>query len=171
MIVRLFFLFTITTLVEMFLLVKLASLTSFMTTLALVLVTGSVGAWLARREGLKVWTDIRQQLARGEVPGASLVDALCILVAGAFLMTPGLLTDTAGFLLLIPGFRSLLRARLLRFFESQLMSGNASVRFVGFGSGGGVPFGGPGGMGGMSGRTQDLGVQEARPLQRPSSLD
>jgi UPF0716 family protein affecting phage T7 exclusion len=124
-----------------------------------------------------VWRNIQTQLAQGQVPGAALVDGLCIVVAGVFLMTPGLLTDLTGFLLLMPPVRALFRAGLLNWFQQRITLG-PSARFVQFRAGS------PGMDDGMrspmdsiqtptfvsplSGRPmQDIGVQQARPLDPP----
>lgn len=178
MIVRLFLLFSTVTFVELMILLKLAELTSFWTTLGIIVVTGFVGAWLARREGSAVWRNIQTQLAQGQVPGAALVDGLCILVAGAFLMTPGLLTDLTGFLLLMPPVRALFRAGLLKWFQQRITLG-PSARFVQFRAGApmsddgfrsaGESMNTPTFVSPLSGRPmQDIGVQQARPLDPPN---
>lgn len=144
MVARLFLLFTITTLVEMFLLVKLAQWTSFGATVLLVLVTGFVGAWLARQQGMRVVAEIRRDLAAGKLPAAALVDGFCVLVAGIFLMTPGLLTDLAGFALLVPALRSGLRATLQQRLQNWMSQGGGQLNVVSFagGMGGRSPFDG-----------------------------
>ena len=57
------------------------------------------------------------------------MDGVMILMAGVMLITPGLITDTAGFLLLIPAFRSLIRASLRRKLEQKLRDGTAGITF------------------------------------------
>ncbi len=106
---RLLLLFTLVPLVELALLVWLADKTSWLFTLWLVIFTGVLGAWLARREGLRCWREIQERTARGELPTDSLLEGLMILVAGAVLVTPGVLTDLLGFALLIPPFRRAIR--------------------------------------------------------------
>lgn len=144
---KLFLLFTIMSFTELFILVKLASVTSFLFTVFLILFTGAAGAWLARQEGLRVLAGIQTELAEGKVPASALVDGLCVLLAGAFLMTPGLITDTLGFLLLIPPVRSLVKAAIMSRFAKMIESGKAST-FSSFGrgvtiiGGGNGPFGG-----------------------------
>jgi UPF0716 protein FxsA len=81
-------------------------------TLGLVVVTGLVGAFLARREGLKALQTIRRESAQGRLPAPALMDGALILTAGILLITPGLVTDTVGFLLLIPFVRAWVRGRL-----------------------------------------------------------
>ena len=78
-------------------------------TLGLIVVTGVVGASLARYQGFSTLRKIQQQLSGGQMPTNSLADAGMILVAGAFLLTPGILTDAFGFSLLIPLCRQFYR--------------------------------------------------------------
>jgi len=120
MLLRLFLLFTIVPLVELALLLWLASVTSWQFTLALVVVTGVVGAWLARQQGLRCWMRVHEATAAGQLPGDPLMDALMILVAGALLVTPGVLTDIVGFALLTPPFRRVMKNRLKKSFQSQI---------------------------------------------------
>jgi UPF0716 protein FxsA len=114
MLVRLLLLFTVVPLVELVLLLVLADRTSWQFTLALVIVTGIVGAALARYQGVRCWQRVSEQLAAGQVPGSALLDAMLILVAGALLITPGVLTDLVGFALLVPPTRRAIRQWLKR---------------------------------------------------------
>jgi UPF0716 protein FxsA len=117
---RLLILFTVLPLVELGLLLYLADLTNWQLTLGLVIVTGVIGTVLARREGFRTWRVIQQELAAGHLPGASLVDAMMIFVAGALLLTPGILTDAFGFTLLIPWCRAWYQRRLIRWFQNHV---------------------------------------------------
>jgi len=111
---RLLLLFSVVPLVELALLVWIGRHTSWWFTLGLVVFTGVVGAWLARHEGLRCLRRFQQDLAEGKLPADPLLDGLMILLAGALLVTPGVLTDALGFALLIPPCRRLVRARLKR---------------------------------------------------------
>jgi UPF0716 protein FxsA len=121
MFVRLLLLFTIVPLVELYLLVKLGTVVGVGPTVALVLFTGILGAWLARVQGLSVVHRLGADLAEGRLPTDALIDGLLILVAGAVLLTPGLLTDAMGFALLVPQGRAVVRkvvvARFARRFK------------------------------------------------------
>lgn len=120
MLLRLLLLFTVVPLVELVLLLVLADKTSWQLTLGLVLLTGIVGAALARHQGLRCLRRIHDQLAGGQMPGDSLLDGLMILLAGAVLVTPGILTDLVGFGLLLPPVRSLLKRRLKDRFRERI---------------------------------------------------
>lgn len=113
MILRLLAAFIIVPLVELFLLLQLAQLTSVSTTLAIVIITGIIGTFLARREGINAWFRFRSALDEGRVPSREIQDGLMIVFAAALLLTPGLLTDALGFALLIPASRNLIRRYLL----------------------------------------------------------
>lgn len=108
----LFLLFTAIPLVELWLLVVLGRRVGLLPTIALVLFTGALGAYLARTQGLQTLGRIREELDAGRMPAAALLDGLLILVAGAVLLTPGLLTDVFGFSLLLPATRNGLRRAL-----------------------------------------------------------
>jgi len=121
LLVRLFLLFTLVPLIELALLFWIAQHTGWLFTLSLVIVTGVVGASLARHEGLRCWLEVHRQLAEGKLPAAPLLDALMILVAGAVLITPGVLTDLAGFALLVPPIRRQVRRYLTARFRTHVV--------------------------------------------------
>lgn len=116
----LFFLFIVVPLIELMILLKLAEVTSFGWTFALVVFTGVVGAALARAQGWSVIRRMQQEMQAGKAPAKSLADALMIFVAGALLMTPGVLTDVFGFSLLIPFFRDRYRHAMIRWFRNNV---------------------------------------------------
>jgi len=120
MLLRLLLLFTLVPLVELVLLLVVADHTSWQFTLGLVLLTGIVGATLARWQGTRCVQRIRGEMSAGQLPGDSLLDGLMILVAGALLVTPGVLTDLVGFSLLIPLPRRWLKGWLRRGFAARL---------------------------------------------------
>ncbi|MEO8495828.1 MAG: FxsA family protein [Planctomycetota bacterium] len=110
-------LFMVVPFVELAILLKLAEMTSWWHTLLLVIVTGVVGSWLARSQGIRTYRKIRESLAAGQMPTDSLIDAAMIFVAGALLLTPGILTDLLGFSLLFPPTRLLYRRWLVKRFK------------------------------------------------------
>ena len=102
-------LFILVPAIELALLLEVGRHLGTLPTLGLIAVTGVVGASLARRQGLAVLGRAQDQMARGELPTGSLADGVMILVAGALLITPGILTDAFGFLLLVPVFRDVVK--------------------------------------------------------------
>jgi UPF0716 protein FxsA len=86
-------------------------------TLLFVLGTGLLGAWLARTQGVRTYRRIQQELSQGRMPTDSLIDGALILLAGILLITPGVLTDLVGILLMIPPTRILFRRSLIAWFQ------------------------------------------------------
>jgi UPF0716 protein FxsA len=132
---RLFLLFTLVPLVELALLIWISQHTGLLFTIGLVVFTGAVGAWLAREQGLRCWREVHRQLSQGQVPAEPLLDGLMILVAGAVLITPGVLTDALGFALLVPPIRTMVRRYLARRFKTRITVGP----MPGFGESAGQP--------------------------------
>ena len=121
MFLRLLLLLTVVPLVELVILLRLAQRFSWEATVALVIVTGILGAWLARREGLKALVRVQTDLAQGVPPVAAVVDGALILAAGLVLVTPGILTDLCGFALLVPPIRRWVRRRLSDGFKKRMV--------------------------------------------------
>jgi UPF0716 protein FxsA len=150
---RLALLFVVIPLLELAVLIQVGQVVGLPATILLVLATGVAGAALARREGLRTLAALQAELARGAIPGQSLLDGLAILVGGAFLLTPGILTDVAGFLLLLPPSRRWVQRRVRRRIERGLQEGTIRVMSAGpggFGAWGGGWAGPPGGAGSES---------------------
>jgi UPF0716 protein FxsA len=124
---KLILLFTVVPFVELYLLLLLGRLMGFFPTVGLVLLTGLVGAALARTEGLRVVRQWQQDLAQGRVPEEGVLGGLLVLVGGVLLITPGVLTDVVGFLLLFPSTRMVLVDILRRRLERQVREGNLHV--------------------------------------------
>ncbi|MDT8272216.1 MAG: FxsA family protein [Desulfomonilia bacterium] len=114
MFLKLFLLFTLIPIVEIYLLIRVGEHIGAGNTIALVIITGITGAYLARVQGLQILSRIRRNLDAGIMPSGELIDALLVLVAGIVLITPGFMTDCIGFLLLIPPTRLLLKRELAK---------------------------------------------------------
>jgi UPF0716 protein FxsA len=127
MLLRLLLLFTLVPLVELYLLIKLGQYIGVGATVAIVIGTGVVGAWLTRRQGLNVLRELRQRIESGEMPTGPLIDGLLILFAGAVLLTPGLITDACGFLLLTPRFRAIVRRMIADSLKSRIQGSGPVV--------------------------------------------
>jgi UPF0716 protein FxsA len=133
---RLLLLFTLVPIVELVLLIWLGGQIGFWATVGLIVLTALIGTWLAQREGLSAWQRFQARLASGEMPGRELSDGLIILVSGAFLLTPGVLTDVVGVLGLLPPTRAFVRRELMRRMTRGMQSGSISVfRFGGMAAG------------------------------------
>jgi len=106
-------------------------------TFLLLLVESALGAWLVRREGSKTWQALRVALQTGRMPSRELTDAALVLVGGTLLLTPGFLTDIAGFFFVLPFTRPVARRLMERAVAARLLRG----------------WGGPGGADGAGGDT------------------
>ena len=131
MLARLILLLTLVPALELAILIPLGSQIGIIPTLALIFVTGVIGAVLAKKQGVAAWKRIQSDLSSGKMPGDSLLDGLAVLIAGAFLVTPGVLTDVAGMVLLIPPLRRPVKAYLKKRFRKAIDSGSVSYVQVG----------------------------------------
>ena len=122
MLLKLFLAFTMIPIIELYLLIKIGSAFGALISISLVIITGFLGAFLARIQGLQTLFRIQESLREGKVPSGELLDALLIGVAGIVLLTPGFLTDTVGFILLVPISRKKIKSWLRRKFEARYNS-------------------------------------------------
>jgi UPF0716 protein FxsA len=122
MLLKLFLAFTIIPAVEIYLLIQIGSIFGAFTSIAMVVFTGFLGAYLARIQGLQTLFRIQESMREGRLPSGELLDALLIGVAGLVLLTPGFLTDTVGFVLLIPSTRNAIKSWLQSKIKTQNMS-------------------------------------------------
>lgn len=132
---RLALLFVIVPIVELMLLIELGQRVGLMPTLLLVAATGIGGAALARAEGLRVLFSFQKELASGRLPGQAMLDGASVLIGGAFLLTPGVLTDFVGFSLLFPLTRRWIQRRVRKRMEKQVAEGTIRVVSMGATSG------------------------------------
>ena len=127
MLARLFLFFTIVPLIELLVLIPMGQQIGLWPTIAIVVVTAALGAVLGKRQGLQAWNRIRTDLATGRMPGDSLLDGLAVLLACTLLITPGVLTDITGLLLLTPFARRPLKAWAKSQFTNMLQNPNVTV--------------------------------------------
>ncbi len=138
-------LFILLPLAELYLLIQIGQVIGGLGALALVLFTGVVGAYLARMEGLRTLMRAQKALQQGALPAEEMIDGLLIFMAGAVLITPGVITDCLGFLILFPPTRRHFKIWLRRQFDRMVAKGNVHIyRGPGPGPGGPNDMGGPG---------------------------
>ncbi|MGN6301036.1 MAG: FxsA family protein [Angustibacter sp.] len=90
-------------------------------TFLLLVAESALGAWLVRREGGRAWRGLREALATGRMPAGELADAALVLVGGTLLLTPGFVTDVAGFFFVLPVTRPIARRLLAGVVERRLL--------------------------------------------------
>ena len=117
---KLLLIFILVPLLELYILIRIGQLLGAEVTIALVVVTGILGAIFVRTQGFSLITKIKHDLNEGELPHKRLLEGVCILVSGLLLLTPGLLTDLAGFMLLIPPLRIRMINTLLKRFSTYI---------------------------------------------------
>lgn len=126
--------FVLVPVIELFLLLRIGRVMGAGTTIALVIVTGMIGAWLAKRQGRRVLREWQAALSAGRVPEEGVLGGVLILVGGLLLITPGVLTDVMGVFCLVPATRKLITRALGRHLARQVALGNVQVRGHGFGA-------------------------------------
>jgi UPF0716 protein FxsA len=117
---RLAALFIIGPLLELALLIQVGKVIGTWNTVLLVLITGALGAYLAKREGFRTFFTLRYKLERGILPAEEILDGALILAAGLMLITPGIITDLFGCGLLIRPVRELVKRELKKRIKTRL---------------------------------------------------
>ncbi len=92
-------------LIEIFFIVKMGSVVGVIPTIVLLFAISIVGSRVVKYQGLRVWRKFNEQVRSGKMPSQELVEGVCLLLAGALLVTPGFFTDVLGLLLLLPPVR------------------------------------------------------------------
>jgi UPF0716 protein FxsA len=119
-------LFLVVPVLELYVIVQVASGIGVPETILLLIGISVVGAWLAKREGIGVLRRVQATVAQGRVPSGEIVDGALVLLAGALMITPGFLSDCLAVLLLLPPTRAVVRATILR----RIRAGGRLVRVM-----------------------------------------
>jgi len=127
MFARLLVLFIFVPIIELMILIEVGGFLGTVPTLVLVIGTGALGAYLTKMEGFRILFTIRHKMQTGQLPADELLDGLIILVAGALLITPGLITDIFGFLMLFRPSRSRFKIWLKNKFSAHINVFNANT--------------------------------------------
>ena len=128
MLFRLFLIFLIVPVIEIYLLIKVGSLIGGLPTVAILLLISLLGAYLVRSQGFRILARIGDELAQGRLPAAQLLDGALVLVGGVLLMTPGFFTDFLGIFFLVPCTRRLIKVWLGLWLQSRLSGGGFLIR-------------------------------------------
>jgi len=124
--------FIVLPIAELVVLFRLGTSFGVLPTVALVLGTGFAGAVLAKAQGMKTFRAMQREMAAGRVPSREILDGISVLVGGALLLTPGLITDVMGLALLFPPTRRALQVLARKWLERQMKTGAVRVAFLGF---------------------------------------
>lgn len=109
---------------EMWLLLLSGKTFGALPTFLLVILTGVLGAYLAKKQGVSVLMKAREQLSYGQLPGEAILDGICVLFGGAVLLTPGFITDAMGFFLLFPLTRKMVKPFLAKWLQNLFKNGH-----------------------------------------------
>ncbi len=112
---------------EIWLLITAGKLIGAIPTIMLIILTGVLGAWLAKYQGVTALKSAQQKMNSGQMPGDVIIDGLCILIGGVVLLTPGFITDAIGFALLLPPTRNLIKPSIMRAIRNRMDRGQFIV--------------------------------------------
>ena len=110
MLAKLLLLFILVPVIDLILLISIGQWMGTLPTMALIILTGALGAYLIKRQGVQVLNQMRGQFRAGHLPASSLGDRAMVLAAGILFMAPGILTDALGLLCLIPATRRMIKS-------------------------------------------------------------
>lgn len=127
MFTRLLLLFVCIPLLEIYTLFQVGHLIGLLPTLAIILLTGISGAYLAQAQGLELLRNMDRELKAGRMPTETMLEGLLVLVGGVLLLTPGFWTDFLGFLFLLPQTRMFAKRWLRGWVRQRLERGD--IRF------------------------------------------
>ncbi|PJN88131.1 FxsA family protein [Bacillus sp. mrc49] len=113
--------------VEIIVLLLSGKVIGFWPTLFLIIATGLIGAYLAKKQGMETWRKAQEQIRYGMMPGNEIIDGICIFIGAALLLSPGLISDIMGLILVFPPTRNLLKPIVIRFLMNRMNKGKVTV--------------------------------------------
>ncbi len=128
MFLKLFSLFLIIPVVEIYLLLKVGEIIGALNTVLIILITAGIGANQTKSQGFRVLRQIQDATMQGYMPGNELLHGLFVLIGGFALLTPGFLTDTIGFSMLIPQIREIYVRIAKGIIRKKIQQGNIQMR-------------------------------------------
>ena len=121
---KLLILFIVVPVAELYVLIEVGKKIGSLTTIGIIIFTGILGAYLVKNQGFMILKKIQNDLNDGIMPGDSLIQGAIILAGGILLLTPGFVTDTVGFIFLIPASRNVIKKYLLKWLKGKIEKGN-----------------------------------------------
>lgn len=118
--VLLFLAFVVMPILEIVVLIKVGQVIGPWWTILLLVLDSLLGAWLIKREGRKAWQALRERVETGRLPHRELADGALVVLGGAFMLSPGFVTDVLGILLILPVTRPLFRGLLVSYAGRQV---------------------------------------------------
>ncbi|MCQ6273428.1 membrane protein FxsA [Bacillus sp. V3B] len=96
-------------------------------TILLLILTGILGSYLAKSQGLNTIRKVQEQLQFGRLPGDEILDGVCILFGGLLLLSPGFITDIVGLILLLSPTRVLLKPMIIKLFQNWINKNTITI--------------------------------------------
>ncbi|HQG30333.1 MAG TPA: FxsA family protein [Deltaproteobacteria bacterium] len=121
--------FILVPIAEIYVLVKVGGYIGALNTVAIVVIVGIAGAYLARLQGMQALFRVRTSLQHGRMPSGEVVDAFLILLAGIMLLLPGFITDLAGLALLFSPTREMIKKQLMKRIDVWLRSHTIHINY------------------------------------------
>lgn len=124
--------FIIIPLIELAVILKVNNFIGIGWTLGLIVITAFVGVKLLRQQGISTLLRANQKMQQGQIPAQEMAEGFLLALAGALLLTPGFVTDAAGFTLLVPATRKVLVSKVIAFITPRMMNGGSFQATGGF---------------------------------------
>ncbi len=125
-------LFLVIPIIEIYFLLKVGDMIGAFPTIILVVLTAVIGAGLLRQQGLSTLARLQQNMGQGKIPAQDMIEGVLLAVGGALLMTPGFVTDTMGFLCLLPFSRTFIAKNIMKRSADKMKAG-VNAQMGGFG--------------------------------------
>jgi UPF0716 protein FxsA len=122
-------LFIVIPIAELYVILKVGDLIGILPTIALLVADSLLGSWLLKSQGRTVWRRFQATMQAGRVPHREVFDGVLVIFGGAFLITPGFLTDIVGLTLLLPPTRSVIRRFLVRRLGRRVVVGGGRMDY------------------------------------------
>ena len=127
MFIKLLALFLLIPIIELFIMFKIGKVIGLEITILIIIITAIIGAKLTKVQGAKAIKNARSEIKGGKLPHKEVMDGIMIIIAGAFLLTPGFVTDIVGFSLLLPTLRSNYQKLLLAFIKTKILFAQSPI--------------------------------------------
>jgi UPF0716 protein FxsA len=106
---------------ELYVIIQVGQAIGALPTIAILLADSIIGSMLLRSQGRIAWRRFNEAISAGRVPAREVLDGAMVIFGGAFLITPGFLTDVVGIVLLLPPTRAVVRRLLVRVFSRRFV--------------------------------------------------
>lgn len=113
--------------IEITMLIYSGKIIGIWSTFLLIIFTGVLGAYLAKKQGLMVLRQAQEQMNYGQIPGNAILDGICVFAGGILLLTPGFITDILGFFLLLPVTRKFVKLLMISRLKKWIEKGNITI--------------------------------------------